>query len=329
MKRNLIIPGIALLAVILVMLIAGCAVPDVPPATDSSGSTAPSSSIAPPQSTGTSLPASTPPVTQPQPTAPTASVPAISEGEKVGTLYTLTELNAMDNTRQTFWPNATDGKRPLRITTMQRENRDQNVHFIADDSAVAYLTFNCDEDQYTTNSAGEPKTYTSVVLDILKNYSVKATFFVTGRFCHAYPDIVQRIIDEGHILGNYGYSSLELPDLTTEEMTAQIMSLHNYVQETFGYTMTQLRPYGDVYSLRTFALANSLGYTTVLYSACYLDKSPDAQLNDSEAFEKVTSQIHHGVIFRMHTISPNTLSILADVIGVLRDSYYRVALFKP
>ena len=331
MKRNLIVAvaGIALLAVLLIVLILGLSTPDIPQPTSTSDSVAPSSSIVPPQSTGTSLPESTPPVTIPQPTAPTASVLTISANEKVGTIYTRAELDAIDNTRQTYWPSTEDGKRPMRITTMQRENRAHNVYFIAADSAVAYLTFNCDKDQFATNSAGEPKSYTSVVLDILKNYSVKATFFVTGRFCHAYPDIVQRIIDEGHILGNYGYSSIELPGLTTEEMTAQIMSLHDYIQETFGYTMTQLRPYGDAYSLRTFALANSLGYTTVLYSASYLDKSPDAQLNDSEAFDKIISQIHHGAIFRMHTISPNTLAILTDVIGVIRDSYYRIALFNP
>lgn len=329
MKRNLIIAiiAIAVLAVALIVLIIALDSPKAPPETSVSGSTAMSVSSTVP-TIPTTLPETSSPVAKPQATAPEAPVQVIAENEMIGSLYTRGQLDAMDNTLQTFWPAAADGKRPLRITTMQRENRDHNVHFIGDKASAAYLTFNCDDEQFTTDTAGNPISYTSIVLNILKNSSVKATFFVSGKFCYNYPETVQRIINEGHILGNYGMNSIDLPGLTTEEMAAQITSLHNYVQATFGYDMKYFRPYNGTFSQRTFALADSLGYTTLMYSAAYTDKSPEAQMDDDIALDKLVEQLHQGMIIRFHTVSPNTVAILSDVIGILRDEQYRIPLFK-
>ena len=325
MKRYWIIIAIvvAVSAVALVLWTVNPGSSDQPQTSVSSSITSIASST-PPSATATPLPTTTPPATH----LP-VTVPTIPENEKVGTLYTRAELDAIDNTRQSFWPDGDDGKRPPINVTAHRVNKKHNAHFIGGNSAIAHFTFNCDDEQFTTDSAGEPISYTSVVLDILKHNSVKATFFVTGKFCQNYPETVQRIIDEGHILGNYGYSSIEMPALSTEEMVAQIVTLHDYVQTRFGYTMKYFRPYNGAYSQRTFALANSLGYTTLLYSAAYIDKNPVPQLNNAAALEKITFQIHNGVIFRLHPVSPNTLAILDDLIGLIRDDYYRISLYQP
>ena len=330
MKRISIIIAVAviILAAVIVLLVMSPGVTDTPVTTGSSTAGTTAKPTQPSSAAGTSLPATTP-ATVPAVTAPSVSTPVIGANEMIGTLYTRAELDAMDNTRQTFWPDSSEGKRSMRLTAMQRENRDYNVYFMGDKASVAHLTFNCDEEQFTTDSAGEPISYTTIVLNILKNSSVKATFFVSGKFCYNYPQTVQRIIDEGHILGNYGLSSMDLPGLSTEEMAAQITTLHDYVQAEFGYTMKYFRPYNGTFSQRTFAMASSLGYTTILYSAAYTDKSPEAQMNDNQALEKIVEQRHQGMIIRFHAVSPNTIAILSDIIGIIRDEQYRIPLFQP
>ena len=326
MKRNLIIIviAVAVLGVALVLWTVH-SIPSDEPSTPPESSSIPSASSTPPSSSAAA--ATTGPATQA--TVPPVSVPTIAADEYVGTLYTRAELDAMDNSRQSFWPSSADGKRPRITKTEQRVYRDYNVQFIGGDSNVAYLTFNCDDDKLTTDTGGESISQTALVLNILKYENVKATFFVTGKFCHNYPELVQRIIDEGHNLGNYGHSSVELPGLSTEMMTAEIMVLHNYVQEKFGYTMKYFRPYIGAYSQRTFALATSLGYATILYSACYADRDPGTQIGSTAALEKLVVQIHNGVIYRLHPISMDTVDIMYDLIDTLRDNEYRLPIFKP
>ena len=327
MNRNLLIIFIiiAVMAVALVLWAVNTTPPDISKTPSDSSTIASSSSFTPPASTGATTTGTVPPAT----TIPSGSVPSIPAGDKVGTLYTRAELDAMDNSRQSFWPNSANGKRPRIAKTEQRAYRDYKVHFMGSDSNVAHLTFNCDDDKLTTDNYGEPISRTALVLNILKYENVKATFFVTGKFCYKYPELVQRIIDEGHSLGNYGYSSVELPGLSTEEMTAEIMVLHNYVQEKFGYTMQYFRPYIGAYSQRTFALATSLGYTTILYSACYADRDPGTQIGSTAALEKLVVQIHNGVIYRLHPISMDTVDIMYDLLDALRGNEYRLSIFKP
>lgn len=335
MKRISIIIAIAAILLVAVIVLAAVTLLTAinPGSSNTTASTITIGNSTQPSSTAsTSLPATVPttvPATTPVATAPQVTAPVIGADEKIGTLYTRAELDAMDNTMQTFWPDSSDGKRSLRLTSMQRENRDHKVYFMGDKTSAAYLTFNCDDEQFTLDSAGEPISYTTIVLNILKNSSVKATFFVSGKFCYNYPETVQRIIDEGHILGNYGLSSIDLPGLSTEEMAAQITTLHDYVQTEFGYTMKYFRPYNGTYSERTFAMACSLGYTTILYSAAYTDKSPEAQMNDNIALEKIVEQLHQGMVIRLHPVSHNTLAILSDLIGFIRDEQYRIPLFQP
>lgn len=324
MKHNSLLIAIAVTAAAIgLTLTVGCTGPS---GTPEAFSTIPTSESTPTQPST----AATTPETVPLATTPQASVPVISEDEYVGTLYTRSQLDAMDNSRQSLWPGYDhDGKRPFAVTSEQNAYYDYNVHFIGNNYARAHLTFNCGNDPLTTDAEGNTVPHTAVVLDILKNQRIQATFFVTGHFCRTHPDVVQRIIDEGHILGNYGLSSVELPGLSTEEMVAQIMNLHEYVLETFGYTMKHFRPYGGAYSQRTFALASSLGYTSILYSAAYPDMTDASQLNAVQAMEKLTSQIHKGVVIRLHTASLTSVSILEELINTLREEYYSIQLLQP
>lgn len=327
MKRNLIVILVTV-SVLLVGLVlwAVHSVPSVTLETPPESSTGNSTGSAPTQtSTANTTVATTPPVT-----VPPVSVPTIAENEYVGTLYTRAQLDAMDNSRQSVWPGySNEGKRPSVVTAEHSKYNEQKAYFIGNNNSLVYLTFNCEDDPLIKDASGNAISHTTLILDTLKYQQIKATFFVTGSFCRTHPEMVQRIIDEGHILGNYGQSAVALPGLSTEEMVAQIMNLHTYVQEQFGYTMQYFRPYGGAYSQRTFALANSLGYTSILYSAAYPDKDDTSTLTISQATEMLTSQIHKGAVFRLHTASSVTVSILKDLIDTLREGYYRISLYQP
>ena len=178
MKRIFIIVAVAviILAAVIVLLVMSPGSTDIPETTGSSAAGTTAKPTQPSSAADTSLPATTP-ATVPAVTAPSVSTPVIGANEMIGTLYTRAELDAMDNTRQTFWPDSSEGKRSMRLTAMQRENRDYNVYFMGDKASVAHLTFNCDEEQFTTDSAGEPISYTTIVLNILNRSTNIYCFF--------------------------------------------------------------------------------------------------------------------------------------------------------
>ncbi len=104
---------------------------------------------------------------------------------------------------------------------------------------------------YLTFDEGYEAGYTEKILDILKENDVKAAFFITGHYLNTASDLVERMIDEGHIVGNHTVNHKSMPDLTDEKIKEEVMNLHQAVFEKFGYEMKYLRPPMGEYSERT------------------------------------------------------------------------------
>ncbi|MBR1738287.1 MAG: polysaccharide deacetylase family protein [Firmicutes bacterium] len=118
------------------------------------------------------------------------------------------------------------------------------------DEKVIYLTF--DE--------GYENGYTEQILDTLKEKNVPAAFFVTGYFLDQRPDLVKRMVDEGHIVGSHSVNHYSSPELSKEEFDSEILDLENSFKEKIGTDMPHyFRPPRGEYSERTLALANNLG----------------------------------------------------------------------
>lgn len=124
---------------------------------------------------------------------------------------------------------------------------------------------------YLTFDEGYEAGYTEKILDILKQNNITATFFITGHYLNSQPDLVKRMIDEKHIVGNHTVNHYSMPDLSDEELKKEITTLHTAVYEKFGYEMTYLRPPMGEFSERTLSITKSLGYTTVMWSFAYDD----------------------------------------------------------
>lgn len=89
--------------------------------------------------------------------------------------------------------------------------------------------------------------FTPLVLDALKQEGVKATFFCVGNRIEAHPDVMRRIVAEGHIVGNHSYSHPNLPKLSDEKFRAEIQKTDKLIKQYTGYTPSFVRPpYGNI-----------------------------------------------------------------------------------
>lgn len=175
---------------------------------------------------------------------------------------------------------------------------------------------------YLTFDQGYENGYTAKILDTLKEKKVKATFFVLQDYAEKNPDLIKRMIDEGHTVGNHSVSHPSMPNISIDEAKEEIMGLHNYIKEKFGYEMNEFRPPKGEFSERILQLANECGYKTVMWSFAYADWDVNNQPNESEALKKVTDAKHNGAIYLLHSVSATNANILGDVIDNLKNEGY-------
>jgi peptidoglycan-N-acetylmuramic acid deacetylase len=175
-----------------------------------------------------------------------------------------------------------------------------------------------------TFDQGYENGYTSKILDTLKEKGVHAVFFLTGDYAKKEPELVKRMIAEGHVLGNHGMTHASLPELSEDKAKEEIMSLHEYVRNNYGYEMQYFRcPCGE-YSEAALETVKSCGYKTVFWSYAYVDWKTDSQPDPSEAAEKLVRSAHSGEILLLHSVSSTNAQILGDVIDRLRAEGFRL-----
>lgn len=185
-------------------------------------------------------------------------------------------------------------------------------HFIMNDDKFVCLTF--DE--------GYENGYTPKILDTLKQKAVKAIFFVTYDFVKDNPELIERMIDEGHIIGNHTYRHYTMDEISEQEAIEEITFLDEYMKDNFKYRMTLFRfPKGE-FSENTLALAKSLGYKSVFWSFAYADWDVNNFADKTDAFNEITSHTHNGEILLLHAVSATNADILGDVIDEIRNQGY-------
>lgn len=175
-----------------------------------------------------------------------------------------------------------------------------------------------------TFDQGYENGYTGQILDTLKEKHATAIFFLTGDYAKSEPELVSRMIAEGHMLGNHGMTHASLPLLDEAAAREEVMSLHNYVIQKFGYTMQYFRcPCGE-YSEDALKLAQSMGYKTIFWSSAHVDWLTDKQPDPAQSLEKLTSAAHGGEILLLHSVSATNTQILGELIDNLRAEGYTV-----
>ena len=182
---------------------------------------------------------------------------------------------------------------------------------------------------YLTMDEGYENGYTPMILDVLKEKKVRCVFFLTKQFVVEQPDLVQRMINEGHILGNHtcSHPANGMPSLSVEAQKDDIMTLHNMVLNQFGYDMKLFRFPAGIYSDQSLSVVSSLGYRSVFWSFAYRDFERDNQPDPTYALNLCLNELPPGAIYLIHAVSKTNAHILSDFIDGARARGYEFGTY--
>ncbi|TYQ15527.1 UNVERIFIED_CONTAM: peptidoglycan-N-acetylmuramic acid deacetylase [Acetivibrio alkalicellulosi] len=172
---------------------------------------------------------------------------------------------------------------------------------------------------YLTFDEGYENGYTPKILDVLKDNNVKAMFFITGPYLKEHEDLVKRMVEEGHVVGNHTVHHPSLPSLDNKKIEDEILGLEDAFSKIFGKKMKYLRPPKGEYSERTLAVTQKLGYTNLFWSFAYDDWYRDKVRGADYAYEKVINNLHNGAVILLHAVSKDNADALDSIIKGARE----------
>lgn len=211
-----------------------------------------------------------------------------------------------------------EGQKPTGNATAA-ELAEYNAYFMAPgEEKVIYLTFDCGYENGNT----EP------ILDALKAHNAPATFFVVGHFLESAPEIVKRMAQEGHTVGNHTYHHPDMSQIADEASFRREMedTAAKYKEITGQEMAMYYRPPQGKYSRTNLQMAKDMGYSTFFWSLAYVDWNQDSQPSHEEAFEKLTKRIHPGAIVLLHSTSKTNGEILDELLTRWEEMGYT---FRP
>lgn len=182
------------------------------------------------------------------------------------------------------------------------------------DEKVIYMTFD----------GGYENGNLPAILDALKKHNVSATFFVVGNFLRDEPDLVKRMVEEGHTVGNHTYTHPDMSKISSmENFSKELQEVEKLYHEITGQPMTKFyRPPQGKYSESNLQMAKELGYKTFFWSLAYVDWYEDKQPSKEEAFKKLLGRIHPGAIVLLHSTSSTNAQILDELMTKWEDMGY-------
>jgi len=248
----------------------------------------------------------------------------ISSGNRIQNTVPTSAVASLSN-RKIHWGmrRGTDGAQPdFGSTNRDLIQQNQGIAVGNPDKPYVYLTFD----------NGHEEGYTPKILDVLKENKVPAAFFITGHYLNSAEDLVRRMLDEGHIVGNHTVNHPSMPDVDDERLRVEITKLHSSMFQRFNYEMKFLRPPRGEFSERTLATTRNLGYTTVMWSFAYDDWDKNNQGREEYAKKKILDNIHNGAVILLHSTSRDNSEILDYIIREIKArgfEFRHLTEFKP
>lgn len=175
-----------------------------------------------------------------------------------------------------------------------------------------------------TFDAGYENGCTAQILDTLRDHGVRATFFLVGNYLEQNPELVRRMAEEGHTVGNHTYHHRDMSAITDETVfREELESVERLYKEITGQELAKYyRPPQGVYSEENLKLAKTLGYRTVFWSLAYADWKNDDQPTKEQAFSKLLPRIHSGAIVLLHSTSKTNAAILDELLTKWEEAGY-------
>ena len=169
---------------------------------------------------------------------------------------------------------------------------------------------------YLTFDAGYENGNTAKILDALKKNQAPAAFFLVGNYLKTSPELVKRMVKEGHIIGNHTFHHPDMSQISTmETFSKELGDLEKLYQQTTGQEMKKFyRPPQGKYSEKNLEMAKKLGYHTIFWSLAYVDWYESQQPTREEAFKKLIPRVHPGAIVLLHSTSRTNAQILDELL---------------
>ena len=187
----------------------------------------------------------------------------------------------------------------------------------ATEEKVIYLTFD----------AGYENGCTEPILDALAAHEAPAAFFLVGNYLEQNPDLVRRMVADGHTVGNHTYHHPDMSAISDEgSFTAELRGLEELYHQVTGLQLPRYyRPPRGEYSVENLAMAQKLGYRTVFWSLAYVDWLQDDQPDEDAALQKLLSRTHPGAVVLLHSTSQTNARILDRLLTAWERAGYRLA----
>lgn len=178
---------------------------------------------------------------------------------------------------------------------------------------------------YLTFDLGYEGGYTAQILDTLKEKHVPAAFFVVGTYVEQNPELIRRMADEGHTVGNHTYHHWDMSKIGDEAtFSSELQAVADAYQAATGQEMTKYyRPPQGIFSEENLKMAQKMGYRTVFWSLAYVDWLRDNQPTDAAAFDKLLPRTHNGAVILLHATSETNARILSSLIDRWTEQGYR------
>lgn len=207
-----------------------------------------------------------------------------------------------------------EGKPPVGNASAE-ELRQYNAYY-ADTTKEKFL--------YLTFDAGFENGNTPAILDALKKHKAPATFFVVGTYIETNPELIQRMLKEGHLVGNHTYHHPDMSQIASQDsFQKELQDVETAYQNVTGKQMAKLyRPPQGKYSESNLQMAHDLGYRTFFWSLAYVDWYENNQPTKDEAFEKLLGRIHPGAIVLLHSTSKTNAAILDELLTKWEEMGY-------
>lgn len=176
---------------------------------------------------------------------------------------------------------------------------------------------------YLTFDNGYENGYTAQLLNVLKDKKVPAAFFVTGHYVKDQPELVKRMAEEGHIIGNHSWSHPDMSSISAGRIKDELDKVKVEIAKlTPQSEVRYLRPPRGIFSDQMLGVSQNLGYTSVFWSVAYRDWDTKKQHGWNYAYQQVMAQLHPGAVILLHSVSQDNAEAMGKIIDDARGQGY-------
>ncbi len=236
-------------------------------------------------------------------------------GARTGEVVEVINTNLITNNESKSWGLGYGEANTTPTGTISSEELETyDAFYIGDETEkILYLTFD----------AGYENGNTEAILDALEKHNAPATFFIVGYYLEENQDLVMRMIEDGHTVGNHSYNHPDMTTLSEAEFIKEMESLEELYLEITGSELSNFyRPPQGSFSIETLQMAQNMGYKTIFWSLAYVDWYQDDQPTKEEAYDKLLNRVHPGSIVLLHSTSSTNAEIMDELLTKWEEMGY-------